>query len=292
VWGELRRLDDAEISAARESLTSELGRELIQLMADLSMHRRPHAGAEVRQRAAALGWIAGPNAPIATPIGFKIGDSCREFLMWESRDRRIHEADRLEIMQDRTFENRRIAELGCGFGVNLLSLQGVAKELVGVELEPIYVQLSPIFSALAAREQPKIVEASAAETGLSPGSWDVVLNLGALQYMPIEAVLAETSRLLQSGGTAVMILSHLAGFLRKVSTRMLHLSWRMRAREVVNIAGMLTYPWIGRAFTRPSDPVYPTHRRMERWLDDVGLQLDWSRTAIFGHETCYVAIKR
>jgi SAM-dependent methyltransferase len=292
VWGELRRLDDAEIARAGDALVGEGGRDLIQLMADLSMHKRPNTSESVRQRAAELRWIAGPNAPIATPIGFKIGDSCREFLMWESRDRRIHEADRLDIMQEQTFRDRRIVELGCGFGCNLLSLQGVAKEIVGVELEPIYIQLSPFLARIAGAEAPRIVESGADKTGLESRSYDVVLNLGALQYMPIESVLAETSRLLAPGGTAIMILSHLTGFLRNLSTRVLHLSWRMRAREAVTVAGMLAYPWIGRAFTRPSDPVYPTQKRMARWLDDVGLQLDWNRTVIFGHETCYVAIKR
>jgi SAM-dependent methyltransferase len=287
----MRRLDDAEISAAKAALTGAHGRALIQLMADLSMHRRPHADESVRQRAAELGWIVGANAPIATPIGFKIGDSCREFVMWEARARKIHEADRLEIMQEGTFRDRRIAELGCGFGCNLLSLQGIAEEIVGVELEPLYVQLSPIFAEISQMVRPRIIESSADSTGLPPDAYDVVINLGALQYMPIESVLAETSRILRPGGIAILILSHLTGYLGRAALRFTHLSWRMRARELITAAGMVTYPWIGRAFTRQSDPVYPTQRRMARWLADVGLQIDWSRTTIFGHETCYVAIK-
>src|SRR5688572_17002312 len=103
MWGELRRLDDTEMAAVRDALFSHDGRELIQLMADLSMHRRPNATEAARRRAADLGWIAGRHAPIATPLGFKVGDSCRELVMWESRDRKLHEADRLDIMHERTF---------------------------------------------------------------------------------------------------------------------------------------------------------------------------------------------
>ena len=88
-----------------------------------------------------------------------------------------------------------------------------------------------------------------------------------------------------------MILSHLGGFLRKTGVRILQMPWRTRVRETITIAGMLAYPWIGRAFTRPSDPVYPTQARMRRWLADAGLELDRGRTTIFGHETCYVAVK-
>jgi SAM-dependent methyltransferase len=292
MWGELRRLEDGEMASVREAFFSVDGRELIQLMCDLSMHHRPHASEAVRRRAADLGWIAGPHAPIATPMGFKVGDSCREFVMWESRERKIHEADRLSIMDARTFRDRRVAELGCGFGCNLLSLQGVAKEIVGVELEPVYVQLSPILAEIAKRPAPNIVEASAERTPLATEGYDVVINLAALQYMPIEAVLMETSRILTRGGVAIMILSHLSGFLRKTSERVLKMSWRMRAREAITIAGMVTYPWIGRTFTRPSDPVYPTRARMARWLAEAGLQLDREQSTTFGHESCYVATKR
>ncbi len=292
VWGELRRLSETEMSAAREALTGPDGAALIRLMADLSMHARPNASLAVRTLASELGWMSRPNAPIPTDLGLKVGDSCREFVMWEARGRRIHEADRLEVMHEGTFRGRRVAELGCGFGCNLLSLAGVAAELVGVELEPVYVQLSPVLAGIAGFPPPRIVESGADATGLEAARYDVVLNLGALQYMPIEAVLAETSRILVAGGTAVMILSHLGGFLRVTASRLPRMPGRARARELVTVAGMLAYPWLGRAFTRPSDPVYPTHARMRRWLDAVGMTLDPGRTTVFGHETCYVAIKR
>lgn len=292
MWGELKRLDDRELAAVERALTGELGRPLIDLMAAISMASTPRAPDEAWEAATRLGWIADRQGRTATPVGLKIGDSCREFLMWEERARRIHEADRLEVMNEATFQGRRVAELGCGFGCNLLSLEGIADEIVGVEIEPIYIQVSPILSRVAGLPAPKILQGSADRTGLQNDTYDVVLNLGALQYMPIEAVLAETARILKPGGLAVMILSHLAGFLAIAIPRLPKQTWRTNVREAVTIAGMITYPWIGRAFTRPSDPVHPTRRRMKRWLADVGLRLDEARTTVFDHETCYVAVKQ
>ena len=54
---------------------------------------------------------------------------------------------------------------------------------------------------------------------------------------------------------------------------------------------MVLYPWVGRAFTRPYDPVYPTQRRMERWVNEAGMHIDWSRTVVQGHETNFVVVK-
>lgn len=251
------------------------------------MHRAVSPDAEIERLARDLGWWDRS----ATPVGLKVGDSCRELVMWEARGRRIHEADRLAVMQESTFRGRRVAELGSGFGCNLLALDGVAVELVGVEIEPIYVQLSPILAAISGCRAPRIVEAGADRSGLEGRAYDVVLCLGALQYMPIEAVLCEIGRILAPGGIAILILSHLGGFLAKHRTRLRSAPLRTLPRELVTVAGMLVYPWVGRAFTRPSDPVYPTQRRMRAWLSGAGLELDLRRTVIFGHETCYVAIK-
>lgn len=292
MWGELKRLDDREVEAVERALTGELGRPLVDLMAAISMARTPDAPEEAWEVATRLGWIQNRSRCVATPVGLKVGDSCREFTMWEERARRIHEADRLEVMKEATFRGRRVAELGCGFGCNLLSLDGIADEIVGVEIEPVYVQMSPILSKVAGLPPPKILQAGADRTGLPSDTYDVVLNLGALQYMPIEDVLAETARVLRRGGVAIMILSHLAGYLRLAVPRLFQLPVRTTVRDLVTITGMLTYPWLGRAFTRPSDPVHPTQRRMKRWLDDVGLRPDESRTTIFRHETCYVAVKQ
>lgn len=285
------RLSSEQLSAAEAALASDDATQLIDLMRRVALlEPLDPIDDSVKQSARDLGWLASSLRP--TSIGEKVADSMREYSLWIERGRCIHQWGEMPLLQEDRFRQKRVLELGSGFGCNLIPLAQYASEVVGVDVEPVYLQLSGPLAQLAGVEPPRIIEASATQVPLPDGNFDVVLCFGALQYMPIEEVLLETSRLLKPGGDALFGTCDLGGYLGHRGQNLRDvLAPRLLARELVTVAGMVLYPWIGRAFTRPFDPVYSTHRWMERWMGAAGLRLDWSQTRRFGYETAYVATK-
>ena len=271
------------LAAAEAALASDTG-ALLSLMADVGLGREPTPGAAT-EAAEQAGWIEDGRP---TVLGHKVADSCREFRFWEERGRALPSQDAPE-MQPEVFRDKDVVELGSGFGCNLLSLHGVARSTVGVEIEPIYVQLSGALSRRAGLPTPELVRAGAEQTGLEDASCDVVLSVGSIQYMGIERVLAETGRILRSHGSLIVIFGHLFGYIEEVGRAFVRKPSKAGLKELAQIPGMVAYPRIGRALMKPYDPVYPTHRRMHQWLRDAGFEPVSSR--IVGYETIYVARK-
>lgn len=272
-----------ELAAA---LHGAQGRALMELMSRLSL-RQPVADVEpgVLDAARELGWITRDGA--LTPLGWRISDPLREFRLWEERGRQLHRWEEGPFRRE-TFAGRFVLELGSGFGANLLSLQPIAARVVGIELEPVYVALTPVLSELAGLDAPEVRIESAEHVDLHSGSVDVILCLGALQYMPIREVLRECARLLAPGGVAIFALSNFSSYVRALRSRW---SWRPAAvaRQAMLLTGMLAYPYVGRRALRALDPVYPTPKRMQSWMAQAGLRLDAQRTQALGAEMCYVA---
>lgn len=260
-------------------------------MAALTMQAIAPAPPELRRRALELGWVLDVPTSRPTVRGFQVGDACREYLLWEERGRRFPGAERAEALAEGSFEGQRVVELGCGIGCNLVSLNGAAREALGIEREFVRAQLAELMWELADLQVPRILVASAERTPLGQECCDTVVVLGALQYMPIRAVLAECERILAPGGRLVVVLPHFAGFLQRARGQFSSLSWRHRARDLFTVAGTLAYPWLGRGLPRPTDPVYPARQRLRRWMRAAGFEADERLTRALGHETCYVAHK-
>lgn len=285
------RLSSEQVVAVEAALTGPLGQQLIDLMRCVSLSEsHAHVDSDVKSTARELGWLTPDDGE--TPLGQKVCDPLREFAMFIERDSRTHSWEQIDFLTPATFEGKCVLELGSSFGSNLFPLQAYAAEVIGVEFEDLYIQFTPVLAGLAGVEAPRMLACGADQVPLPDGYVDVILCFGALQYMPIERTLHETSRLLKPGGEALFALSHLAGYLGFMA-RNYRRWWAPKplVREVITVAGMVLYPWIGRAFTQPHDPVYPTHRRMERWVEDAGLRIDWARTKILDHETNFVVVK-
>lgn len=280
MWGELRPLDDQELRTAEENLLDE-GLPVLDLMAAVGLHQVPEAG-PAAEKAQASGWLDAQLRP--TMIGSKIADSCREFKLWEERGRAMPLADTVDEVRVEAFEGLDVVELGSGFGCNLLSLSQSALSVTGIEIEPVYGQLAPILARRAGLAAPRVLQAGADATGLPAASVDRVLIVGAMQYMPIPETLKEMQRILRPGGMAYAFHSHFGGHLELLG-EIVKTRGRIPAREVINLAGMMLYPYIGRAIMRPSDHVYPTHRWMARWARDAGLETVHAR--VLGRETFY-----
>lgn len=280
MWGELRPIEADRLVEVERAFIEDDG-SLRGLMAEIGLHRAPQPGRALDQ-ARALGWVDDAGKP--TMVGLKVADSCREYRLWEERLRRMPHHDTIQELRVEEFGGLSVVELGSGFGCNLLSLAQSAREVVGVEIEPVYGQLGPILARVAGLSPPCIVRAGADATGLEPGRFDRVLVLGAMQYMPILETMGEVHRLLRPGGRAYLLHSHFTGFVRSL-VGSLRRGERVSPREAVNLVGMLAYPYIGRAFMRPSDHVYLTHAVMRRWSRQVGLVPKEFR--VVAHETFY-----
>jgi ubiquinone/menaquinone biosynthesis C-methylase UbiE len=235
----------------------------------------------------------GPEAALRiTPLGAKVSDSLSEHAYWKERGKRHHSSEEVDALRVERLRGMRILEIGCGAGVNLLSLQRHA-EVVGIDVEPLYLQFTEILAHLEGVPVPTRVCGRAERLPFEDESFDVALFHGSLPYMHIEHALEEAARVLRPGGRAIAILGDLRQTLRD---RLRARRWTLLEpgvflREARGFAGMLVYPWVGRLILKPFDPIHTTRRRTRRWLVQAGLRPNTHESRMGSHEVCYVADK-
>ncbi|MBX3272393.1 MAG: class I SAM-dependent methyltransferase [Sandaracinaceae bacterium] len=268
-----------------ELLRGDDGRAFMDYMRALSEGRRALPPKHVIAQAHELG-LVGRWGIRVTSLGQRVGDSLREYLYWEERGRDLPRAEAVPELRRDAHRGARVLEVGCGSGINLLSLHGFAAELVGLDPDPVYLALGRVLAELAELPAPETVCAMAEAIPLPDESFDVALVIGALQYTEILPTLEEVARVLKPGGRGVIILGHLGGYLRHSFVPSARRSLRAFARETRELVGMLTYPRIGRRLTRPGAAVYPTRRRKADYLRRAGLALTAVRD--LDDETAYV----
>lgn len=225
-----------------------------------------------------------------TTLGAKVSDSLSEYVYWKQRGKRHHRSEEVGALRVESLRGKRILEVGCGAGVNLLSLQRCA-EVVGVDVEPLYLQVTEVLARLEGVPAPTRVCARAELLPFEDESFDVALFHGSLPYMRIEHALREAARVLRPGGRAILIQSDLR---QTLGIRARQRAWRLLSpgvflREVRASAGMVVYPWLGRRLLQPSAPVHVTGMQMRRWLARAGLRVNSRETCRTEHEVCYVA---
>jgi len=243
-----------------------------------------------RELALVEGQPGGP--PRITELGAKVADSLSEYGYWKQRGRAHHRAQELDAVRLEHLRDRRILEIGCGAGVNLLSLQRCA-EVVGVDVEPLYLQVTPVLARLEGLPSPRRLCAQAEQLPFGDGAFDVALFFGSLPYMQVEQALREAARVLRPGGRIVAIHSDLAQVL---SIRARQQGWRLTRpgvllRELRALVGMALYPWLGRLLLQPFAPVHATRRRTRRWLAHAGLAVSARDSRTIADEVCFVAEK-
>ncbi|MEQ9496648.1 MAG: class I SAM-dependent methyltransferase [Deltaproteobacteria bacterium] len=282
-----------ELGAVKAALTGPHGASLMELMHRLTTGGRPKGdfSDDVLTLAEDLGWI--DRGHFATKLGWKMGDPIRELVNWNKRDRKVHDWEQLPVLRAEHFEGKDLLSIGCGCGTNLFSFQTMCKSVVGLEVEPIYLQFTPIWAELSGVPTPKTVHSGAEHMPFDDGSFDVIVCLGALQYMNIQRVLHEVSRVLRPGGMAIFTLSDLRGYVTELSSRVFTFRRPQQfIREGAMFANMIVYPWVGRVIVRPFDPVYPRVKRIRRWFADADLDMDDTLTVPYQHEYCYVVRRR
>jgi len=261
--------------------------------------RRPHDAALVPQREALRHAreleLVEPalDAPLRlTPLGAKVSDSLSEYAYWKQRGKRHHWSKEVGALRIESLRGRRILEVGCGAGVNLLSLQACA-EVVGLDGEPLYLQFTDVLAHLEDVPTPTRVCALAECMPFEDESFDVALFHGSLPYMRIEHALREVARVLRPGGRAIAIHSDLWQTLgiRARQRRWSLLSPGILLREVRAATGMVLYPWLGRLLLQPRAPIHSTRRQMCCWLARAGLRVNTRESCSIVQEVCYVAEK-
>lgn len=233
-----------------------------------------------------------PAGPRITPLGAKISDSLNEYTYWKQRGKRHHRSEEIGALAVDRLRGKRILEVGCGAGVNLISLQRCA-DVVGIDVEPLYLQFASILARLEGVPVPRLLCCRAERLPFKDASFDIALFPGSLPYMPVERALRETARVLRPGGRAIAILSDLRQTLqdRWRARRWTLLQPGVLLREARGLVGMALYPWFGRLILKPFDPVHATRGRTGRWLSEAGLRPNPEESVMGPREVCYVADK-
>jgi ubiquinone/menaquinone biosynthesis C-methylase UbiE len=227
-----------------------------------------------------------------TPLGEKVSDSLSEYAYWKQREKRHHWSKEVDALGVERLRGRRILEVGCGAGVNLLSLQACAV-VVGLDTELLYLQFTQVLARLEGVPAPTRVCAMAERMPFEDESFDVALLHGSLPYMRIEPALQEVARVLRPAGRLIAIHSDLwqTQGIRARQRRWSMLSPRVFLRELRAATGTALYPWLGRLLLEPGAPVHATRGQMRRWLARAGLRVDRHESCTIAREVCYVAEK-
>ncbi|TAJ23393.1 MAG: class I SAM-dependent methyltransferase [Planctomycetota bacterium] len=289
------RLTTRHAALLEQALRSAPVDELVALLWKLRRRRSvASASSAALSQARALELVDASTSapPRLTPLGAKVSDSLNEYSYWMQRGKRHHWSEELRALRTERLRGKRILEIGCGAGVNLLSLQRITA-VVGIDVEPLYLQFGAILARLEGVAAPARVCGFAERLPFEDESFDVALFHGSLAYMDIEFALREAARVLRPGGRVIAILADLRQALadRARQRRFALLKPGVLAREGRSFLGMLAYPWVGRLFLAPFAPVHVTRRRTRRWMTAAGLQPNPLESETVACETCFVADK-
>ncbi|MGH2568867.1 MAG: class I SAM-dependent methyltransferase, partial [Bacteroidota bacterium] len=106
------------------------------------------------------------------------------------------------------FEGKRVLEIGCGLGTDLLQYARGGALVTGIDLTPKSVELAKAHFALRNILLHALV-ADAENLPFDDNSFDVVYSFGVLHHTPnTEKAFDEAYRVLKPGGTIIVMLYH------------------------------------------------------------------------------------
>ncbi len=289
----MRRLTDAELTAARTALLGPDGDDLRSAMVDLTLGRPIGSGTGL-QLARQLGWAEGDRL---TEVGQLVADPLRELAFYEEREGTMASQDVVPRLAAECYAGQRVIELGSGGGCNLLGLGVVEGWFVGIDPMPVSLQIMPILAEIAGRPRPLAAEARAEELPFADGSFDVALCYSAHQYFDVNRAVAEMDRVLGPDGEVIIVGMSLWPFIPETIVRfartrslgtlkydtvtILNTAWyQLRGRRLVQRAGANTTGF----------PIYPSGRFMRRLLRRHGFAVDEVTTSrLPSDETALIA---
>lgn len=231
---------------------------------------------KMKTRAVALGWLQSDGESF-TREGQLLGDSLREYVLWQDRRRELPAEGRVPHLSQAHYLGKSVVEIGSGYGSNLLSLRQATDRAVGVEPCAIYHQMSAI---LCEREQVDPLDlrtGSGERTSLADDSFDVVLCVSAHQYTDIRTMIREIVRILKPGGELQIVGGTIGAYARTGIEPILRGSPRSFISYAKTIANTLSYVatsrrLVGQGKLGTAYPIYPARRRLGSWLERAGLK--------------------
>lgn len=228
-------------------------------------------------------------------LGSKCADAAREYIFWVERDRRLHKEDDWPQLELSGFRDKRVLEIGSGWGCNLFRLQEVTPYSRGCEIEPVYRRFTSIFARIEGVEPPEIDLGAGEQLPYEDDSFDCVLMFSALQYMDARAAVREVARVLKPGGHFITsqplfseVLTDALRALGKPSAL---------ASKLVDLTNSLSYEVVSqRMFGNAADrstarPVYLTRHKLVSLLSAVGLTLQPGSTVPVDGESPIIVVK-
>ena len=268
--------DETMFDRAKAAFLGPESDHLIACLAGLNLGR-PVEDDHSLALAAELGWTL-PGDRSLTALGGLVSDSCREYLFWIERGRRLPFLGFTDALTETAFHGKAVLEIGAGMGANLMSLSPLASKVEGLEPVAIYRQMGAILRQReglpAARHGPGLAEA----LPHADASFDVVLCVSAHQYMDLAPAFAEAARVLRPGGELILIGGVLDKYLREVLRDLPRRPALIRP-GLVTLVNTLGYMALGRRVlparggATTSRPIYPPASSVCRLLADAGLSV-------------------
>jgi ubiquinone/menaquinone biosynthesis C-methylase UbiE len=147
--------------------------------------------------------------PCGARYGAKYEFATREFFDEVERNRYREYAPWMpEVMGFNEFKGKRLLEVGCGMGTDLLQFARGGALCTGVDLTPRSVEISSLHFGLYGM-QADFALADGEELPFADESFDVVYSNGVLHHTPdTERAVRELRRVLKPGGVARVMLYH------------------------------------------------------------------------------------
>lgn len=254
----------------------------------------PDVAPAIRQGLEALGWVGAAGGGL-TELGWFAADSCREYVFWRERDRKLPFAADVPHIVPECLVGKEVLEIGSGSGVNLMSIGSQAQAVVGLEPVGIYRQIGAILAEVEGYDNIAAGAGRAEALPYETGQFDTVLCVSAHQYFDINPAFREIARVLKPGGEVVLISGILSGFAR-TNVGQLWAGLVPARNYLVTVLNTLGYMFMGRRIVvRPSKwstafPVYPSRWSMLRMLREAGFEIVVPPTRI-GAEAMFRARK-
>jgi len=100
--------------------------------------------------------------------------------------------------------NKDVLEIGCFHGGGAEEILKTAKSYAGIDISDVAIDKATSLAREIGLNNCSFYVRDACDTGFPDGSFDVVVACGIIHHLPIEKSLREISRVLKTGGKAVL----------------------------------------------------------------------------------------
>lgn len=291
---DLPHLTGPQLDAMRRVLLGPSGDALIDYLFRLRMGfpiRPEDEGA--RDVAIELGIVDRTNRGL-TQLGWLVTDSIREYAFWLERGRQLPSEGQHPHLSAGYYAGKRVLEIGCGAGVNLMTLAAAGNSVTGIEPVFAYRQMAGLFSEREGLPPADILGGQAEALPFEDGTFDVVVCISSYQYMDVVKAFREMRRVLASDGELQIVGGTLDTYLVEGLGRPGTRTLRRFAEYALTISNTLWFSatqrrLVGhgaRATTRY--PIYPLRPTVLRELRNAGLEANRS-VARIGCESVFIS---